>query len=181
MPRVICMRSVRKLCLLVVYIVREVLGRKKVTDDSFGQKKFQEQNLNRIMEALRDEALGMAAALEFRVSDSFPSQDLLRRGKRETGSHNLVLLNKFKEWIASSKEDASFKYYSQMFNLFGPLQYLYEDAIKCGHGLGREAAWMLMHPLFAQVNKRNYHTEAMVHIVNFVAAWPRATKRVAPA
>ena len=35
-----------------------------------------------------------------------------------------------------------------MFNLFGPQQYLYEDAIKFGHGLGREAAWMLMHPLF---------------------------------
>ena len=68
-----------------MYIVREVLGRKKVTDDSFGQKKFQEQNLNRISEALRDVAFafGMAAALEFRGSDSFPSQDLLRRGKRE--------------------------------------------------------------------------------------------------
>lgn len=129
---------------------------------------------------MRDVALafGMAAALDFRVSDSFPSQDLLRRGKRETGSHNLVLLNKFKEWIASSREDASFKYYNQMFNFFGPLQYLYEDAIKFGHGLGREAAWMLIHPLFAQGNKRNYHTEAMVHIVNFVAAWPRATREL---
>ena len=163
-----------------MYIVREVLGRKKVTDDSFGQKKFQEQNLNRISEALRDVAFafGMAAALEFRGSDSFPSQDLLRRGKREIGSHNLVLLNKFKEWIASRREDASFNYYSQMFNLFGPLQYLYEDAIKFGHGLGREAAWMLMHPLFAQANKRNYHTEAMVYIINFVAAWPRATREL---
>ena len=65
-----------------------------------------------------------------------------------------------------------------MFNLFGPLQYLYEDAIKFGHGLGREAAWMLMHPLFAQANKRNYHTETMVHIINFVAAWPRATREL---
>ena len=45
-----------------------------------------------------------------------------------------------------------------MFNLFGPQQYLYEDAIKFGHGLGREAAWMLMHPLFEQANERNYHS-----------------------
>ena len=54
-----------------------------------------------------------------------------------------------------------------MFNLFGPQQYLYEDAIKFGHGLGCEAAWMLMHPLFEQANERNYHTEAMVRIVWF--------------
>lgn len=163
-----------------MHIVREVLDRKKITDDSFGQKKFQEQNLNRIREALRDVAFafGMAAVVEFRGSGSFPSLDLLKKGKRETGNHNLVLLNKFKEWIVSSSEDASFRYYSQMFNLFGPLQYLYEDAIKFGHGLAREVAWMLMHPLFAQANKRNYNTEAMVHIVNFVAAWPLATREL---
>ena len=33
-----------------MHIVREVLDRKKMTADSFGQKKFQEQNLNRIRE-----------------------------------------------------------------------------------------------------------------------------------
>lgn len=163
-----------------MHIIREVLGRVKVTDDSFGQKKFQEQNLSRIEEALRDVAFafGMAAALEFRSSGSFPSLELLKRCKRETGYHNLVLVNKFKEWIVSGSEDPSCKYYSQMFILFGPLQYLYEDAIKFGHGIAREAAWMLMHPLFAQANKRNYHTEAMVHIVNFVAAWPLATREL---
>ena len=118
----------------------------------------------------------MAAVVEFRGSGSFPSLDLLKRGKRETCNHNLILLNKLKEWIVSSSEDASFRYYSQMFDLFGPLQYLYEDAIKFGHGLARDAAWMLMHPLFAQANKRNYNTEAMVHIVKFVAAWPLATR-----
>ena len=60
-----------------------------------------------------------------------------------------------------------------MFNLFDPLQHLYEDPIKFGHGLGCEAASILMHPLFEQANEHNYHTEAMVHIVNFVvAAWP---------
>ena len=37
---------------------------------------------------------------------------------------------------------------------------------------------MLMHPLFAQSNKRNYHTEAMVHIINFVAAWPLALREL---
>ena len=69
-----------------------------------------------------------------------------------------------------------------MFNLFGPQQYLYEDAIKFGHGLGREAAWMLMHPLFEQANERNYHTEAMVRIVWFqkISIPPQKTLWFAP-
>ena len=37
---------------------------------------------------------------------------------------------------------------------------------------------MLMHPLFTQSNKRNYHTEATVHIVNLVAAWPLALREL---
>ena len=157
-----------------MHILCNVISRTKINDDSFGQKKFQEQNLNRIEEAVRDMGIsfGMAAVLEFRDSSSFPSQEELSRCKRETGSHSLVMLKKFKEWSDSSSEDVAFKYYAQMFTLFGPLQQMYLYSIRFGHGLGREASWMLMHPLFAQSNKRNYHTEAMVHIVNFVAAWP---------
>ena len=163
-----------------MHILQDVLARRKVTDNSFGQKKFQEQNLNRIEEAVRDLAFafGMAAVLEFRNSSSFPSQDQLSKCKRETGLHNLILLSTFQQWIGASCEDMVFKYYSQMFTLFGPLQQMYLNAIKFGHGVAREASWMLMHPLFAQSNKRNYHTEAMVHIVNFVAVWPLATREL---
>ena len=32
--------------------------------------------------------------------------------------------------------------------------------------------------LFAQSNKRNYHTEAMAHIINFLAVWPLATRKL---
>jgi len=88
------------------------------------------------------------------------------------------MLTKFKEWISSSSEDVAFKYYAQMFTMFGPLQQMYLHSIRFEHGLGREASWMLTHPLFAQSNKRNYHTEAMVHIVNFVAAWPLALREL---
>lgn len=163
-----------------MHIIRNVLERFKVTEDSFGQKKFQEQNLGRIDEAVRDIgfAFGMAAVLEFRNSGSFPNPEELTKCKRETGLHNIVLSRSFKEWISTSCEDATFKYYSQMFTLFGPLQQMYLNSIKFGHGIAREATWMLMHPLFAQSNKRNYHTEAMVHIVNFVAAWPLATREL---
>ena len=123
-------------------------------------------------------SFGMAAVLEFGDSLSFPSQEELSRCKRETGSHSLVMLSKFKEWSNSSSEDVAFKYYAQMFTLFGPLQQMYLYSIRFGQWLGREASWMLMHPLFAQSNKRNYHTEAMVHIVNFVAAWPLALREL---
>jgi hypothetical protein len=37
---------------------------------------------------------------------------------------------------------------------------------------------MIMQLLFAQSNKRNYHTEAMIHIVNFLAMWPLATREL---
>lgn len=120
-----------------MHITREVLGRMKVTDDSFGQMKFQQQNLNHIEEPWQDVAFafGMAAMLEFRSSGSFPSPDLLKRCKRETSCHNLNPLNKFKERIVSGRDDPSYKYDLQMFNLFGPLQYLYEDVIKFRHGI----------------------------------------------
>jgi hypothetical protein len=55
---------------------------------------------------------------------------------------------------------------------------MYRDAIRYGNGIAREASWMIMQPLFAQSNKRNYHIEAMVHIVNFLAMWPLATREL---
>ena len=161
-----------------VHILRDVLSRKKITPESFGKKKFQEQNLKRIEEAVRDTsvAFGMAASIEFHKSASFPNQDELKSCKRATGNHNEILISKFKEWIISSKQDAYFKYYSQMFTLFGPLQQMYTNAIKYGDGVAREAVWMIMHPLFAQSNKRNYYTEAMVHILNLTVIWPLSTR-----
>jgi hypothetical protein len=57
-----------------------------------------------------------------------------------------------------------------MITLFGPLRELYKTSIREGDGVAREAVWMLMLPLFAQLQKRNYWTEAFVHVVNLVAA-----------
>lgn len=116
----------------LMHILCNVISRTKINDDSFGQKKFQEQNLNRIEEAVRDMGVsfGMAAVLEFRDSSSFPSLEELSRCKRETGAHSLVMLTKFKEWISSSSEDVAFKYYAQMFTLFGPLQQMYSHYLR---------------------------------------------------
>ena len=90
-----------------MYVLQEALSRRKITADSFGKKKFQEQNLSRIEEAVCDTALafGMAAVFEFENSNSFPSTDELLKCKRATGSHNAILLEHFKKWIKSSCED----------------------------------------------------------------------------
>ena len=163
-----------------MHILQKVLSRWKINAESFGKRTFQDQNLKRIEEAVRDTgaAFGIAAALEFKQSASFPNEDELRHCKRTTGYHDAILLSKFKEWINTSCEDLTFKYYSQMITLFGPLQQMFTNAVKYGNGVAREASWMLMHPLFAQSNKRNYHTEAMVHILNFVAFWPLGTREL---
>ena len=164
----------------MMHIIREVLNRKKIIDESFGKKKFQEQNLGRIEEALRDVSfgIGIAAAVEFEKSTSFPDQFKITNCKRATGYHNDVLLSRFKEWITASKKDAYFEYYSQMFTLFGPLQELYLSAIKYGNGIAREAVWMLLYPLFAQSNKRNYAIEALVLILNCTVIWPLSTREL---
>jgi hypothetical protein len=66
-----------------IHILRDVLLRKEITPESFGKKKFQEQNLKRIEEAVRDTsvAFGMAASIEFHKSASFPNQDELKSCK----------------------------------------------------------------------------------------------------
>ena len=90
-----------------MYVLQEVLSRRKITADSFGKKKFQEQNLSRIEEAVRDTALafGMAAVFKFENSNAFPSTDELLKCKRATGSHSAILLEHFKKWIKSSCKD----------------------------------------------------------------------------
>jgi hypothetical protein len=66
-----------------------------------------------------------------------------------------------------------------MFTLYGQLQQMYICAIKCGgDGIAQEVVWMIMHPLFAQANKRNYYTEAMVHIPNLTVIWPLSTREI---
>lgn len=50
--------------------------------------------------------------------------------------------------------------------------------MKFGDGVHREAVWMAMLPLFSQLQKRNYWTEAFVHIINIIVAWPLATRKI---
>ena len=81
------------------YIVTEVLKRKKLTAEAFKAKKFQDNNLSQIREALRDCCHGycMSACLQFRQSHFFPSYGELANCLRQTGSHSGILLSKFKD------------------------------------------------------------------------------------
>jgi len=160
-------------------VAQTVMKREKVTDDAFGDKKFQYQNLNRIDEAVRDVsvAYGLAAVQTFKESELFPSQASLAAYLKTHGNHDL-LLRCFKEWIEQQSTNVQFRYHSQLFTLFGPLRELYLSSVKFGDGIGREAVWMVMLPLFAQAQKRNYWTEAFVHVVNLIGAWPIATRKV---
>lgn len=65
-----------------------------------------------------------------------------------------------------------------MFTLFGPLLDMYITSGKEGDGLLRETVWVLLLPVFAQLNFRNYWTEAFVHVVNFTSLWPLAFREM---
>ena len=61
------------------YILLEVTTRKKLTFEVFKNKKFQENSLIQVRKAVRDvcKVYGIAAALEFSESESFPDQQEL--------------------------------------------------------------------------------------------------------
>ena len=143
------------------------MKRYKLTKEVFKKRKFQEQNLDHIKESVRDasKAYGFAAAQESKASEEFPSEEELTAALRKHGNHNDVLLSEFKKWLRKSGEsNVSHRYHQQMFTLFGPLLDMYISSSK-GDGLLRETVWVLLLPVFAQLNFRNYWTEAFVHVV----------------
>lgn len=162
-------------------VVHDVMKRPKLTEEAFKKRKFQQQNLQHIQEAVRDGscAYGMAAIYEFKASNEFPSDDDLKTALRKDGNHNKILLEKFKLWLEQSREcDESHKYHQELFCLFGPLLDLFITAGREGDGFLRETAWVLLLPIFAQLDFRNYWTEAFVHVVNFTSLWPLAFRRM---
>lgn len=163
------------------YLTHTVMKRPKLTQEAFGKKKFQEQNLNRIKEAVRDGgvAYGLAAIHEFKKSNFFPSETVLKASLCRSGSHNEVLLDAFKKWLQhGTAEDEAFKYHAELITLYAPLLQLYCCATKHGDGLCRETVWLMLLPVFCQLGMKNYWTESLVHIVNFMAKWPLAVRKM---
>ena len=164
-----------------MYIVNKVMKGHKVVEEAFRARKFQQQNLNRIQEAVRDGALaiGLAAVANFKTSSEFPSKEDLGEHVSVSGNHNDILLKSYKLWVSKcAAKDPSFAYTMQMVDLFGPLLAGTTDVIRNGLGMTREAIWKVLLPVFAQLQFRNYWTEALVHIVNFTAVWPIAFREM---
>ena len=164
-----------------VYLINKVMKRPKVTDEAFRARKFQQQNLSRIQEAVRDGAMaiGLAAVKNFSTSPEFPSKDDFDEQVALSGNCNKILLESFKHWLSEcADKDTSFAYTMQMFHLFGPLLEGTNDAVRNGLGSTREAIWKILLPIFAQLQFRNYWTEALVHVVNFTAVWPIAFREM---
>ena len=89
------------------------------------------------------------------------------------------MLNSFKKWLKQCGEcDDNHNYHQQLFSLFGPLLDLFSTAGKEGDEFLRETAWVLLLPIFAQLEFRNYWTEAFVHAVNFTSLWPLALRHM---
>ena len=162
-------------------VVNNVMNRPKLTKEAFKKRKFQENNLNRIKESVRDGsyAYGMAAVQEFRKSSDFPTSNNLLKNMQKFGNHNQILLKQFKKWLKESAErNQRHGYHQQLFTLFGPLLELFITAGKNGDGHLRETVWTILLPVFAQLGFRNYWTEAFVHVVNFTALWPLAFRHM---
>ncbi|CAH1266659.1 Hypp3482 [Branchiostoma lanceolatum] len=158
------------------HITTNVLQRKKVKQETYGKDKFKENNLQLIREANRDVGYGygLCAVVEFRDSDSFPSDEELLNCGTDKGP---LLLSRFKEWLKKcSEDDVDFGYRAQSVTLFGPLTRLLYSSIKNGDGAARETVWMLLLPIFSQSKRKNYWIEALAHTVNVTAAWPIAIK-----
>ena len=163
------------------YLVNKVMKRPKVTEEAFKSRKFQQQNLSRIQEAVRDGgmALGLAVVYNFQKSENFPSKEMLDEHFTLAGNHNQLLLQCFKDWLSTSAaKDKSFAYSIQLVDLFAPLLEALNIAVRNGLGTAREAIWKLLLPIFAQLQFRNYWTEALVHVVNFTTVWPLAFREI---
>ena len=107
-----------------MYLVNKVMKRPKITEKLFEVRKFQQKNLSRIQEAVRDgaTAIGPAAVKNFKTSPEFPSKDDLDEQVALSGNCNKILLESFKHWLSEhTDKDPSFAYTMQMFHLFGPL------------------------------------------------------------
>ena len=163
------------------YLVNKVLKRAKLTTEAFKKKKFSEGYLDRIREAVRDGArsYGLAAILEFKNSDLFPSVDDQKKCIETTGSHTKVFLERFKQWLErSSDSSASFCYRSQLFLFYGPLLELFDISTKHCWGKAREACYILQLPMYAHMGFKNYYSECFIHAMNFLGKWPVAFRQL---
>ena len=132
------------------YTARQILGRLKVTPNSF-ENMFKEENYERNFEALVDFywGVGLAMVKKFEQSNFFPEIETIEKCESENGNANILVLARFKEWILDQiSKDQTFDFFSSFVSEYGLLLQIYQESIRYGNGKTREACWMEMLCLF---------------------------------
>ena len=165
----------------LLYVARTGMRRSKLSPEVFKDKKYEEDILRKIKEAVRDVArsYGIATVVQFKLSEFYPSPEALRACTRKTGNQNQVMLESFKKFLEfSNSHNNAFKYRLRMFLHYGPLLELFDFATAHNWGLAREVCYILQLPSYAHLNLRNYYTESFIHILNFLYMWPLAFRKM---
>lgn len=162
------------------HVTEHIMKRPTVNPASF-KNKFKVNNYNNNEEALLDfdDGLSIAMVKTFEESMFFPSTDELDDCLKRTNSHNEILLKSFEEWVSfSCQNDEQFQYHSHIINDLMPITRWYKESIRNGNGVALEGVWMLCPALFTSVAKTNYRDEAFTHVVNSIAKWPLAYRKL---
>ena len=163
------------------YTAEHVLKRPTVNPTSFGKNKFKENNYNNNEEALLDYKDGVSIAMikAFEATEFFPTEYELEDCLHRTLSHKDILLKKFSEWNSTScLEEEQFHYHSNIVNELIPITRWYKESVRYGNGIAIEGVWMLCPALYCAVGKTNYKDEAFTHVVNSIAKWPIAYRKM---
>lgn len=106
-------------------------------------------------------------------------QSVLDASLHRSGSHCGVPQDALKKWLEDGvAEDTSFKYHAELITIYAPILELYCCATEHGDAVRREAVWLALLPIFCWLRTKNYWTESLVQVVNFIARWPLAVRKV---
>jgi len=87
-------------------------------------------------------------------------------------------MKKLDEWMSHCSKSERFVYHSQVINELVPITRWYKESIRNGNGIAIEGVWMLLPALYVAVGKTNYKDEAFTQIVNSIAKWPLAFRKL---
>ena len=76
------------------------------------------------------DGLSIAMIKTFQKSTYFPAANELKQCLKDTGSHNKILLDKFKAWVKQQEQDAIFQYHSQVVNNLMPITRWYKESVR---------------------------------------------------
>ena len=161
-------------------MTEDVMKRPTVNKSSFDQK-FKDNNYNNNEEALLDYDDGVSIAMikKFQESKYFPSNAELSAYFEENASHNKALLDGFAKFESEeSKKDEHFAYQSNIVNNLMPITRWHKESVRYGNGVALEGVWMLCPSLYCALGKINYRDESFTMIVNSMAKWPLAYRKM---